>query len=218
MRVKYWRSMLSRLIIVAALLYLPTAHCSANPLKLMVFGDSLVAGFGLSPGESFPDRLAHKLALMGYQIEMINAGVSGDTTAGGAARIDWALADHPDAVVLILGGNDMLRGLSPSASEDNLRFILTYLSANDVPVLLCGMLAAENLGADYTQRFNAIYPRLANEFDTFFMPFFLKDVALDPALNQPDGLHPNITGIDIIITNILPELELLLASLSAEKG
>ena len=209
---------MSRLIIVAALLYLPTAHCSANPLKLMVFGDSLVAGFGLSPGESFPDRLAHKLALMGYQIEMINAGVSGDTTAGGAARIDWALADHPDAVVLILGGNDMLRGLSPSASEDNLRFILTYLSANDVPVLLCGMLAAENLGADYTQRFNAIYPRLANEFDTFFMPFFLKDVALDPALNQPDGLHPNITGIDIIITNILPELELLLASLSAEKG
>ena len=209
--------MLSRLIIMAALLCLPTAHCGANPLKLMVFGDSLVAGFGLPPGESFPDRLAHKLALKGYQIEMVNAGVSGDTTAGGVARIDWAIADNPDAVVLILGGNDMLRGLSPSGSEVNLRLILTHLSANNVTVLLCGMLAAENLGADYTQRFNAIYPRLADEFDTFFMPFFLQDVALDPALNQPDGLHPNSAGIDIIITNILPELELLLASLSAEK-
>ena len=203
---------------MAALLCLPTANCGANPLKLMVFGDSLVAGFGLLPGESFPNRLAHKLALKGYQIEMFNAGVSGDTTASGVARIDWALADKPDAVVLVLGGNDMLRGLSPSASEVNLRIILSHLSSHNVPVLLCGMLAAENLGADYTQRFNAIYPRLADEFDTFFMPFFLQDVALDPAMNQPDGLHPNSAGIDMIITNILPELELMLASLSAEKG
>ena len=202
----------------AALFFLSGANAIAQPVKIMVFGDSLVAGFGLPPGAAFPDILAQNLIQQGYQNEMINAGVSGDTTAGGVTRIDWALADRPDAVVLVLGGNDMLRGLRPAASEQNLRIILSRLADEGVPVLLCGMLAPENLGADYAAEFNPLYPGLAAEFTTFFMPFFLQDVALVPALNQPDGLHPNSSGIDVIIQNLMPELLALLASVGEKKG
>ena len=209
---------LSLFALFTAIFFLWVSNAVAKPLKIMVFGDSLVAGFGLPPGEAFPDILAQKLSQHGYQNEMINAGVSGDTTAGGVTRIDWALADKPDVVVLVLGGNDMLRGLRPAASEQNLRIILTRLADEGVPVLLCGMLAPENLGADYAAEFNPLYPRLADEFNTSFIPFFLQDVALVPALNQPDGLHPNRAGIDVIVQNLMPELLVLLASRGEQKG
>ena len=182
--------------------------------RLMVFGDSLVAGYGLDQNDSFPAQLEARLQATGASVQVLNAGVSGDTTAGGLARLDWALADRPDAVMVVLGGNDMLRGLEPSASRDNLDQILNRLTKLDIPVLLCGMLAPANLGADYQAEFDSLYPHLAQKYsqshDVLFYPFFLEGVALDPALNQPDGLHPNKQGVAHIISSMTPLVRQLL--------
>ena len=181
--------------------------------RLMVLGDSLVAGYGLPPGKGFPAQLARDLEAAGRPVTMLDAGVSGDTTAGGLARLDWSLADNPQAVIIVLGGNDMLRGLPPAAARDNLETMITRLRARRVEVLLAGMMAPRNMGPSYIADFDAIYPELAARYDIEFYPFFLEGVALDPALNLDDGLHPNEAGIAEISRRILPAVERLLARL-----
>ena len=201
------------LLLAGQLLSMVAAH--AEPPRLMVLGDSLVAGYGLPPGQSLPDQLQRDLADRGISVSMINAGVSGDTTAGGLARLDWSLADNPDAVIVVLGGNDMLRGLPPEGTAANLNAIVTRLRDRNIEVLLAGMMAPRNLGPAYIEAFDAIYPALARHHDIEFYPFFLDGVALDPALNLDDGLHPNQQGIGEISRRMLPVVERLLARLTS---
>ena len=179
-------------------------------VKILALGDSLTAGYGLGAGDGLTDVLQAKLRAKGHEVTIINAGVSGDTTKGGLARLDWALADGPDLALVALGGNDMLRGLEPQDSYQNLSEILTILQKAKIPTLLAGMMAPANMGRDYQQEFDQLYPRLADEFDVVFYPFFLEGVALVPNLNQDDGLHPNEAGVNVITDNILPKVEELL--------
>lgn len=177
-----------------------------DDLVLLAFGDSLVHGYGLAAGETFPDQLEAALRAAGQSVRVINGGNSGDTSAAGLARLDWALADAPDLVLVELGANDGLRGLDPAATEANLDAILTRLKTRDITILLAGMLAPRNLGAEYAAEFDSLYPRLAEAHDVALYPFFLDGVALDPALNQPDGIHPNANGVAVIVERILPHL------------
>ena len=183
----------------------------AAPVKILALGSSLTQGYGLPPGTEFTVQLQAALKQAGIDATVINAGVSADTSAGGLARLDWSLADHPDAVILELGSNDMLRGTPPSETEKNLRAILDKLKAAQVKVLLTGMHAQRNLGADYVRQFDAIYPRLAKDYDVLFYPFFLDGVALNPKLNQADGMHPNPAGVKVIVTHMLPIVKKLVA-------
>lgn len=189
------------------------SHARAQDITLLALGDSLTAGYGLGPGDGLTDVLQAALREKGHQVTIINAGVSGDTTRGGLARLDWALADEPDIVMVALGGNDMLRGLEPSESYENLNAILARLSKRGTPVLLAGMLAPANMGASYQREFDAIYPALADDYDVVFYPFFLEGVALSPVLNQPDGLHPNKAGVEVMAKNLVPYLETLIGKL-----
>ncbi|MDN3567779.1 arylesterase [Paeniroseomonas aquatica] len=183
----------------------------AEPVRLLVLGDSLAAGYGLPQGQGFAPRLQAALAARGRAVRIIDAGVSGDTTAGGLARLDWALADRPQAALVELGGNDGLRGLPPRDSRANLAGILDKLAAAKLPVLLAGMLAPPNLGADYGREFAAMFTELARARpEVLLYPFFLDGVAGDAALNQPDGIHPNPQGVAIIVRRILPMVETLL--------
>jgi acyl-CoA thioesterase-1 len=175
-----------------------------GPVKILALGSSLTQGYGLPPGTEFTVQLQAALKTSGIDAVVTNAGVSGDTSAGGLARVDWSLADHPDAVILELGSNDMLRATPPEETEKNLRAILDKLKAAHVKVLLTGMHAQHNLGADYVRRFDAIYPRLAKQYDVLFYPFFLNGVALNPKLNQADGMHPNPAGVKIVVARMLP--------------
>src|SRR3984885_11689139 len=184
---------------------------AAAPVKILALGTSLTQGYGLPPGTEFTVQLQAALQRDGIAAVVTNAGVSGDTSAGGLARLDWSLADHPDAVILELGGNDMLRGIAPAETEKNLRAILAKLKAAHVKVLLTGMHAQRNLGADYVRQFDGIYPRLAKDYDVLFYPFFLDGVALDPKLNQADGMHPNPAGVKVIVTHMLPIVKKLVA-------
>ena len=186
----------------------------AAPKTLMLYGDSLMAGLGVAPEEAFAAQLEQGLAAAGEDATIVNASVSGDTSGAALARLDWSLADKPDAVVLALGGNDMLRSLAPEAMAENLRAILIRLKADDIPVLLLGMRASPSLGQDYVTAFDAVFPTLAAEFDVPLYPFFLEGVALDPALNQPDGIHPNAAGVKIVVAAVLPDVENLLASVT----
>jgi acyl-CoA thioesterase I len=197
--------------LVLLLLAPPITVAAARPLQIVALGDSLTAGLGLPADESFPAVLQKTLRAKGYDVEVINAGVSGDTTAAGLARFDWSAPDGVDAAIVELGANDMLRGLDPAAAEKNLGEILGKLRARHVPTLLAGMRAAPNLGADYRARFDAIYPDLARQYDVALYPFFLDGVAADPKLNQPDGLHPTKTGVEVIVARILPDVEALIA-------
>ena len=183
----------------------------AAPVKILALGSSLTQGYGLPPGTEFPVQLQAALKQAGIDAVVINAGVSADTSAGGLARLDWSLADHPDAVILELGSNDMLRGTPPSETEKNLRAILDKLKSAHVKVLLTGMHAQRNLGADYVRQFDSLYPRLAKDYDVLFYPFFLDGVALNPKLNQADGMHPNPAGVKVIVTRMLPFVKKLVA-------
>ena len=176
----------------------------AAPVKILALGSSLTQGYGLPPGTEFTVQLQAALKRGGVDAVVTNAGVSGDTSAGGLARLDWSLAGHPDAVILELGSNDMLRGLPPAQTEKNLRAILDKLKAAHVKVLLTGMHAQRNLGADYVKQFDTIYPRLAKDYNVLFYPFFLDGVALNPKLNQADGMHPNPAGVKVIVARMLP--------------
>ena len=184
---------------------------AAETQRVLMLGDSLTAGYGLGPGDGLVDQLQKRANDTGLSVRFINAGVSGDTTKGGLARLDWALAEGADKAVVALGGNDMLRGLSPADSFQNLRGILERLRQDNIEVLLAGMLAPANMGVEYQTDFDALYPALAEEFDVIYMPFFLEDVALVPRLNQPDGLHPNREGVAIMVDNMMPYIAALVA-------
>jgi acyl-CoA thioesterase-1 len=183
---------------------------AAAPIRILALGSSLTQGYGLPPGTEFPAQLQAALKKKGIDAQVINAGVSGDTSAGGLSRLDWSLADHPQAAIIELGSNDMLRGIPPAETEKNLAAILKKLKAAHVRVLLTGMKAAGNLGTEYVKAFDAIYPRLAKQYDVLFYPFFLDGVAMNPKLNQADGMHPNPQGVGVIVSHILPLVEKLL--------
>jgi len=190
----------------------------AKPVKMVVLGDSLSAGLGLSASAAFPARLQKSLEAKGIKVDMINAGVSGDTSSGGRDRLDWSVPDGTEAVILELGANDALRGTDPAVPRAALSDILTRLKARKIAVLVCGMLAPPNYGSEYAARFNAIYPELSKSFGVPLYPFFLEGVAADAKLNQADGLHPTADGVDVIVKNILPMVEAFLGALSAQRS
>jgi len=194
-------------MVAAAALVVAIAQPSARPVKIVALGDSLTAGLGLPANAAFPARLERALAEKGIAAEVVNAGVSGDTTADGLARLDWSVPDDSDAVILELGANDALRGLDPAQTRANLEAILKRLIARRLPVLLAGMRAPPNMGAEYTKAFDAIYPDLAAAYGVVLYPFFLEGVAAERALNQGDGLHPTAAGVDVIVAKILPQAE-----------
>jgi len=186
-------------------------------LRIVVLGDSLTAGYGLSPDNAFPARLETALQDRHPQVRVFNAGVSGDTSMGGLARLDWALADRPDLMIVELGANDALRGLNPQQTRQNLSSILDKLQENQVQALLTGMKAPRNLGEEYYTKFDRIYPELARQYDIPFYPFFLDGVAGDPELNQADGIHPTAAGVTVIVEGILPLVEEVLGEIARNK-
>ncbi len=217
--------MRSFLCLLALALSLPTLALSASaqtsvakPVKMVVLGDSLSAGLGLAGSAAFPVRLQKALKARGIEVDMVNAGVSGDTTSGGRDRLDWSVPEGTEAVILELGANDALRGIDPKVTRAALTEILTRLQARRIAVLLCGMVAPPNYGADYSARFNAIYPDLAKAFQVPLYPFFLEGVATDAKLNQADGLHPTAEGVDTIVRNILPMVEAFLSTLVRQRS
>lgn len=173
-------------------------------MTILVLGDSLTAGYGLAESEAFPAQLERALIEQGHQVRVINAGISGDTSAGGAARLEWSLADNPDLVILALGANDALRGLSPDQTRTNLAAIIERLKQRQISLLLAGMLAPRNMGENYYNSFDKIYPELAQVFDVPLYPFFLEGVAGKPELNLADGIHPNEAGVQVMVEGILP--------------
>ncbi len=185
----------------------------AGTTTILVLGDSLTAGYGLDPGQSMPDKLQAALRAKGVDATIINAGVSGDTAAQGASRLEWALTDDVRAVIVELGANDALRGLDPAQAEAALSEILQKLKVHNIPTLLLGMKAPPNLGADYGAKFDGMYPKLAAEFGVALYPFYLDGVAAQPALNQADGIHPNEKGLAIIIPKIVPYVEAIVTKL-----
>jgi acyl-CoA thioesterase-1 len=189
---------------------------AAAPIKVVAFGDSLTAGFGLPDADGFVPRLQAALTAKGVAADIANAGVSGDTAPDGLARLDWSVPPGTDAVLVELGANDMLRGLKPEVTRDALDAILGRLTARHIAVLLCGMRAAPNLGPQYGQRFEAIYPALAAKYGALLYPFFLDGVAADLSLTQRDGMHPNAKGVDVIVARILPKVEELIAHVQAQ--
>ena len=196
-----------KLVLVAlAALTAAVRPADAAPVKILALGTSLTQGYGLPPGTEFTTVLQEKLKAAGVDAAIVNAGVSGDTSAGGLSRLDWSLADNPKAAIVELGSNDALRGLAPAQTEKNLGAILSRLKAAHVAVLLCGMRAPRNLGPEYAAQFDAIYPRLAKQYGVLFYPFILDGVALNPKLNQADGIHPNPAGVRIIVGRILPDV------------
>lgn len=184
----------------------------AETFTVVGFGDSLMAGFGLGPGEGFTYKLQAALRAKGLDVSVANAGVSGDTSSGGLSRLDWSVPDGTKLVILELGANDMLRGVSPSITEKNLDDMLAKLKARNIAVLLAGMRAAPNLGADYQSAFDAIYPKLAGKYDVPLYPFFLDGVAGESGFQLEDGLHPNTKGVDRMVERILPTVEKAIAA------
>jgi acyl-CoA thioesterase-1 len=182
----------------------------ARSVRILALGDSLTAGFGLPAEAAFPARLERRLRAEGRDVTIVNAGISGDTTAGGRARLNWALADKPDLAIVALGANDALRGLDPALTRANLDAILTRLRQDGIGVLLVGMLAPPNYGRAFEAEFKAVFTDLAARHDVVFYPFFLEGIAGDSRLNQPDGLHPTAQGIDVIVERILPSVRILL--------
>ena len=198
------------LVIALCVIFINFTAQAANSITLVVFGDSLSAGYGLAKEFAFPTRLGVALDQKGYDVTVVNAGVSGDTTAGGRARLAWTLGDGVDAVILELGANDALRGLGTEQAYQNLAAMLQVLADKGTPALLTGMRAPPNMGEDYGRAFDEIFKRLSAEFDVVFYPFFLDGVAADPSLNQDDGIHPNPAGVEVIVERILPYVEALL--------
>ncbi|MGD9913368.1 MAG: arylesterase [Rhizobiaceae bacterium] len=195
------------LLAALALFFAGVGAAQAEPYRIVGLGDSLMAGYGLGPGESIPEQLETRLRAAGHDVLISNAGVSGDTSSGGAARLDWSVPEGTNLVLLELGSNDMLRGVTPDITEKNLDGMLAALKARGVAVLLVGMRAAPNLGADYVAAFEAIFPRLAEKHGVPLYPFFMDGVAADAALLQSDGMHPNAKGAAIMAERILPVVE-----------
>lgn len=194
------------------------AQADAKPIKMVVLGDSLSAGLGLSATAAFPERLEKTLESKGIAVDIVNAGVSGDTSSGGRDRLDWSVPDGTRAVIVELGANDALRGTDPAVTRSALSDILARLKGRGIAVLLCGMIAPPNYGSDYSARFNAIYPDLAKSFGVPLYPFFLEGVAGDAKLNQADGMHPTAEGVDVIVKNILPTVQAFLGTISGQRS
>jgi len=195
-----------RVIVITLLLVAGTVAVRAEPYQIVGFGDSLMAGYGLPPGEGFTEKLQAALNAEGHDVIVANAGVSGDTSSGGLSRLDWSVPDGTGLVLLELGANDMLRGIDPALTRANLDSMLTRLADRKIPVLLIGMRAAPNLGPDYQKAFDAIFPGLAAKFGVPLYPFFLEGVAADPSLLLDDGMHPNAAGIDRMVAAIAPQI------------
>jgi acyl-CoA thioesterase-1 len=194
------------------------ATAAERAVRVVALGDSLTAGFELPASAAFPAKLAKALKTKGRTVEIVNAGVSGDTASGGLARLDWSVPDGTDAVIVELGANDMLRGTDPAVTRRALEEIVRLLTERRIPVLLAGMRAIPNLGVEYVAAFEAIYPDLAAKYDLLFYPFFLDGIAADPALNQRDGLHPTAAGVDKIVAGILPKAEELVERARERRG
>jgi len=209
--------MLVALVALAALSGAASGQADTRPIKLVAFGDSLTAGLGLPATSAFPAKLEAALRAGGYNVDVTNAGVSGDTVADGLARLDWSIPDGTDAVIVELGANDTLRGLDPKLARSGLDEIVKRLRQRHVEVMLAGMYAPRNLGPDYSAQFDPIYPDLAKSYGLVLYPFFLDGVATDPKLNQADGMHPTAAGVDIIVARILPTVEALLSKVSAQR-
>jgi acyl-CoA thioesterase I len=190
----------------------------AQPLKMVVLGDSLSAGLGLPGPAAFPARLQKALKDKGIEVNMTNAGVSGDTSSGGRDRLDWSVPAGTEAVIVELGANDALRGTDPAVTRAALSDIVSRLKARKIAVMLCGMLAPPNYGQDYAAQFNTIYPDLAKKFDVPLYPFFLNGVAADPKLNQADGIHPTAEGVDIIVRNMLPTVQAFVGTIRGQRS
>ena len=178
-----------------------------RPVRIVALGDSLTAGYGLPAQAAFPAQLQQALKARGHNVEIVNAGVSGDTAAGGLERLDWSVGEGVDGVVLELGANDMLRGVDPASTRRSLETIVQRLKARNIPVLMAGMLASRNLGPDYAARFDAIYPDIAKAHGLVLYPFFLDGVAGQRSLNLADGIHPNPEGVRVIVERMLPTVE-----------
>jgi acyl-CoA thioesterase-1 len=194
------------------------ARAADAPVKMVVLGDSLSAGYGLPGPDAFPAKLAKALEAKGIAVAMTNAGVSGDTASGGLGRVDWSVPPGTEAVILELGANDALRGIDPKVTRAALDGILKKLKDRKIAVLFAGMYAPRNLGPDYVRDFDSIYPDLAKTYDTVLYPFFLDGVASDAKLNQRDGIHPTAAGIDVIVERILPKVEELIARVRTARG
>jgi acyl-CoA thioesterase-1 len=204
------------LVAAAMNLAMSPAHAQDKPFKIVALGDSLTAGYGLAAGDAFPAKLAAALKAKGIATNIVNAGVSGDTASGGLERLDWAVPEDTDAVIVELGANDALRGLDPKVTRKAIDTIVKKLADRKIPVLLCGMLAPPNLGNDYGKKFNSIYTDVSKQYDALLYPFFLEGIVGDSALNQRDGLHPTAKGVDVIVQKILPSIEQLIARARAK--
>ena len=194
------------------------AQAAERPIKIVALGDSLMAGFQLPESAAVPAQLEQALRAKGFAVEIANAGVSGDTASGGLARLGWSVPDGTDAVILELGANDMLRVVPPEVTRKALDEIIRQLKARNIVVMLCGMMAAPNLGPDFVRAFNPIYPELASNHGLVFYPFFLDGIAADPKLNQRDGLHPTAEGVAVIVKRMLPKTEELIARVQTKRG
>jgi acyl-CoA thioesterase I len=214
-----WLAAVIKLCVLGAGMALVTTYPSAAEriVNIVAFGDSLTAGYGLAANEAFPAQLQRALSAKGLAVNVVNAGVSGDTAAGGLARLDWSVPDGTDAVILELGANDALRGFDPAVTRKALDTMLRRLQERKISVLLCGMVAPPNLGAEYGRAFNAIYPDLAVQTGAILYPFFLTGVAADPKLNQRDGLHPTAAGVAVIVDRMLPHVEELIARAKGDR-
>lgn len=213
-RINSFKPLLALPVILAFLAFWSAAmaqtKAQTTPLRIVALGDSLTAGFELPPSAAFPVQLELALRNRGHDVTVANAGVSGDTTSGGLQRLDWAVPEGTDAVILELGANDALRGVDPSTARTNLDEILSRLIQRKIPVLLAGMRSPQNWGKDYADGFEAIYPDLAEKHGTLLYPFFMEGVAMQSSLNLDDGLHPNIKGVARIVELILPQVEALI--------
>lgn len=187
-------------------------------MRIVAFGDSLTAGYMLAPADSFPAQLQRALAARGLKVEIVNGGVSGDTTAAALERLDWTIPDGVDGVIVELGANDALRGLDPERARANLDAIIARLKAKGAAVLVAGMHAPRNMGEAYARRFDAIYPDLARKHGAILYPFFLEGVALRPELNLGDGIHPNAKGVAVIVRAIMPSVDALIAEIRARRA
>ena len=209
------RALHSLITVLALMLFGPAAIAQQEPVKLLALGDSLVAGYGLSEADSFTTKLQQARQKKGCNVSVINGGVSGDTSAGGLARMDWLLSDIPDAALIELGANDGLRGLDPRDTEKNIDQIVVNFQERGVPVMLAGMYAPPNLGEEYGRDFDQVFPKIAEQRSVPLYPFFLDGVAAVPELNQPDGIHPNADGVDVIKERLLPSVVALLQTVES---
>ena len=205
------------IVIFSASLFAMSANAQDRAVQLVGFGDSLMAGYQLPPNDSYTAQLEAALKAKGANVTVTNAGVSGDTSSAGLARVDWSVPDGTDGVILELGANDALRGISPDETEKNLDAILTGLAKRNIPVLLAGIMAPPNMGDDYAKRFNGMYERLAEKHKVALYPFFLEGVVMDNSLKLEDGMHPNTKGIAVMVEKSLPAVESFIKTIGAQK-